>query len=319
MDIDPRRLRILHEVSRRGGVMKAAQALHLTPSAVSQQLAQLEREVGLALFDRSQRRVTLTPAGRVLAAYAERIEEQLAEARHELNRFAERLSGPVTIAAFPTVIRHLLVPALRELAVRHPRITPVIHELFGPGAVQELRLGGVDLVVTERDMSQPAASLQSMSRHRLHDDEYRIVAPPSWDRVPATVADLVDLPWVAGVPDQACGQALERLAQLHGFVPRRVHLIAEFPPVLGLVSAGHGVAIVPSLALLDVPPGEVVVTGIRGVGSRRIEALTRVSRTTSGEPDPMQAVVIEVLREAAEAVDRRVGELSRAPLGPPAS
>ncbi len=317
MEIDPRRLRILHEVSRRGGVMKAAQALHLTPSAVSQQLAQLEREVGLALFDRSQRRVTLTPAGRVLAAYAERIEEQLAEARHELNRFAERLSGPVTIAAFPTVIRHLLVPALRELAVRHPRITPVIHELFGPGAVQELRLGGVDLVVTERDMSQPAASLPSMSRHRLYDDEYRIVAPPSWDEVPATVADLVDLPWVAGVPDQACGQALERLAQLHGFVPRRVHLIAEFPPVLGLVSAGHGVAIVPSLALLDVPPGEVVVTGIRGVGSRRIEALTRVSRTTSGEPDPMQAVVIEVLREAAEAVDRRVRELSRAPLASP--
>ncbi|XVQ88607.1 LysR family transcriptional regulator [Microbispora siamensis] len=316
MDIDPRRLRILHEVSRRGGVMKAAQALHLTPSAVSQQLAQLEREVGLALFDRSQRRVTLTPAGRVLAAYAERIEEQLAEARHELNRFAERLSGPVTIAAYPTVIRHLLVPALRELAVRHPRITPVIHELFGPGAVQELRLGGVDLVVTERDMSQPAASLPSMSRHRLYDDEYRIVAPPSWDEVPATVADLVDLPWVAGVPDQACGQALERLAQLHGFVPRRVHLIAEFPPVLGLVSAGHGVAIVPSLALLDVPPGEVVVTGIRGVGSRRIEALTRVSRTTSGEPDPMQAVVIEVLSEAAEAVDRRVRELSRASLGP---
>ncbi|OPG06165.1 LysR family transcriptional regulator [Microbispora sp. GKU 823] len=316
MEIDPRRLRILHEVSRRGGVMKAAQALHLTPSAVSQQLAQLEREVGLALFDRSQRRVTLTPAGRVLAAYAERIEEQLAEARHELNRFAERLSGPVTIAAYPTVIRHLLVPALRELAARHPRITPVIHELFGPGAVQELRLGGVDLVVTERDMSQPAASLPSMSRHRLYDDEYRIVAPPSWDEVPATVADLVDLPWVAGVPDQACGQALERLAQLHGFVPRRVHLIAEFPPVLGLVSAGHGVAIVPSLALLDVPAGEVVVTGIRGVGSRRIEALTRVSRTTSGEPDPMQAVVIEVLREAAEVVDRRVRELSRAPLGP---
>src|SRR4051812_40646510 len=152
MEIDPRRLRILHEVSRRGGVMKAAEALHLTPSAVSQQLAQLEREVGLALVDRSQRRVTLTPAGRVLAAYAERIEAQLVEARQELNRFTERLSGPVTVAAFPTVIRHLLVSALRTLAVRHPRITPVIHELFGPVAVQELRLGGVDLVVTERDM-----------------------------------------------------------------------------------------------------------------------------------------------------------------------
>src|SRR3954467_104270 len=109
MEIDPRRLRVLHEVARRGGVVRAAEALHLTPSAVSQQLAQLEREVGLALIDRSQRRVALTPAGRVLAAYAERIEEQITEARHELNRFTERLSGPVTIAAFPTVIRHLLI------------------------------------------------------------------------------------------------------------------------------------------------------------------------------------------------------------------
>lgn len=311
MDIDPRRLRILHEVSLRGGVMKAAEALHLTPSAISQQLAQLEREVGIALIDRSQRRVTLTPAGRVLAAYGERIEEQLAEARQELNRFTDRLAGPVTIAAFPTVIRHLLVSALRELAVRHPKIVPIIQEIYGQAALRELRLGGVDLVVAERDMSRPAPALPSMSRHRLYDDEYRIVVPPGLPDIPRTVADLVDLPWVAGVPEQASGQALERLAQLHGFVPRRVHVIAEFPPTLALVSAGHGVAIVPSLALLDVPAGDVVVTDIHSVGSRRIEALTRVSRTRSGEPDPVQAVVIEVLREAVTEVAQRVGELSR--------
>jgi DNA-binding transcriptional LysR family regulator len=315
MDIDPRRLRILHEVSRRGGVMKAAEALHLTPSAISQQLAQLEREVGIALIDRSQRRVTLTPAGRVLDAYGERIEEQLMEARLELSRFTERLAGPVTIAAFPTVIRNLLVPAMAALSARHPRITPVIQELYGDGALQELRLGGVDIMVTERDMSRPAPSLPSMSRHRLYDDEYRIVAPPDLPKTPRTVADLTDLPWVSGFPEHACGQALERLAQLHGFTPRRAHVIVEFPPILALVAAGHGVAIVPSLALLDVPVGDVVVTDIHGVGSRRIEALTRVSRTRSGEPDPVQAVVIEVLREAVAEADRRITELSRADTG----
>src|SRR5262245_56845858 len=250
MDIDPRRLRILHEVSRRGGVMKAATALHLTPSAVSQQLAQLEREVGMALIDRSQLRSTLTPAGRGLAAYAERIEEQLAEARQELNRFAERLAGPVTIAAFPTVIRHLVVPAMRVLGETHPRITPIVQELYGQPALQELRLGGVDLMVTQRDMSQPAPTLPSMSRHTLFDDEYHIVSPPGWAATPASVDDLVGLPWVAGLPEQACGQALERLAQLHGFLPKRVHVIEEFPPTLALVGAGYGVAIVPSLALL---------------------------------------------------------------------
>ncbi|MFD1938073.1 MULTISPECIES: LysR family transcriptional regulator [Nonomuraea] len=298
MEIDPRRLRVLHEVARRGGVMRAAEALHLTASAVSQQLAQLEREVGLALIDRSQRRVSLTPAGRVLAGYADRIEDELAEARRELTLFTERLAGPVTIAAFPTVITHLLVPALRALAVRHPRITPVIRELVGPPALEELRLGGADLVITERDASLPAPVQPSLVSRTLHVDEFRVVVPPGWPSAPTTVAELAAAPWVAGPRDQACGQALERLASLHGFAPRRVHVIEEFPPTLALVAAGHGVAIVPELALLDVPEGFVRVSEIADVGARRLDAVTRLSRTRSGEPDPVHAVVIAAIEEA---------------------
>ncbi|GII90095.1 LysR family transcriptional regulator [Sinosporangium siamense] len=308
MDIDPRRLRVLYEVARRGGVMRAAEAMHLTPSAVSQQLAQLEREVGLALIDRSQRRVSLTPAGRVLAGYAERVESELAEAKRELTGFTDRLAGPVTIAAFPTVIRYLLVPALRILTERHPKIVPSIRELYGTPALRELRLGGVDLMITEQDMSRPVVRQKTMTHHPLYLDEYRIVAPPDWPDAPSEVAALAGAPWVAGLPDQACGQALERLAALHGFTPRKVHVIEEFPAVLDLVSAGHGVAIVPALALLNVPPGEVTVTAVTGVGARRLGALTRVSRTRSGEPDPVQAVVIDALRAAADLIADQVRE-----------
>ncbi|MGJ6961580.1 LysR family transcriptional regulator [Streptosporangium sp. G11] len=313
MDIDPRRLRVLHEVARRGGVMRAAEALHLTASAVSQQLALLEREVGLSLIDRSQRRVALTPAGRVLAGYAERVEEELGEARRELIRFTERLAGPVSIAAFPTVIRHLLVPALGRLAERHPQITPRIQELYGPPALQELRLGGVDLALTEQDADKTVAVQQAIVSHPLYVDEYRIVAPPGWAEVPRGVADLAGVPWISGPPDQACGHALERLAALHGFTPRRAHMIQEFPPTLALVAAGHGVAIVPSLALLDVPDGEVVVTGITNVGARKLDVVTRLSRTRSGEPDPVQAVVIAALRDAAEELSGRLGARWNAP------
>lgn len=280
--------------------MRAAEALHLTPSAVSQQLAQLEREVRLPLVDRSRRRVTLTPAGRVLAGYAERIEEELVEARRELIRFTERLAGPVAIAAYPTVIRHLLLPAIGALAQEHPKIVPSIREMYGPPALHALRLGEVDVAITEQDMSLPLPVQPSIAVHPLYVDEYRIVAPPGWPEIPREVADLAELPWVAGVPDQACGQALERLAGLHGFTPRRVHVIQEFPPTLALVAAGHGVAIVPELALLEVPAGEVVVTDIGGVGARRIDAVTRVSRTRSGEPDPVQAVVVSALRQATD-------------------
>ncbi|MGP4093284.1 LysR family transcriptional regulator [Nonomuraea sp. KM90] len=312
MDIDPRRLRVLHEVARRGGVMRAAEALFLTPSAVSQQLAQLEREVGLALIDRSQRSVSLTPAGRVLAGYAERVEEELIEAKRELTRFTERLAGPVRIAAFPTVIKHVLVPAMRELAVRHPKITPVIHEIYGQPALQELRLGAVDVLITEQDMSLPVLSQPSLNTRLLYVDEYRIVVPPGWPDPPSTVADLMRRPWVASEPSQACGQALERLAGLHGFEARKVHVITEFGPTLALVAAGHGVAIVPALALLDVPEGEVRVSDVRDVGARRLDAVTRVSRTRSGEPDPVQAVVIGAIEEATAALEAslrgRLGE-----------
>ncbi|SEG85485.1 DNA-binding transcriptional regulator, LysR family [Nonomuraea solani] len=297
--------------------MRAAEALYLTPSAVSQQLAQLEREVGLALIDRSQRSVSLTPAGRVLAGYAERVEEELIEARRELTRFTERLAGPVRIAAFPTVIKHVLVPAMRELAERHPKIAPVIHEIYGQPALQELRLGAVDVLITEQDMSLPALSQPSLITRLLYVDEYRIVVPPGWPDPPATVADLIRLPWVASEPTQACGQALERLAGLHGFEPRKVHVITEFGPTLALVAAGHGVAIVPTLALLDVPEGEVRVSEVRDVGARRLDAVTRVSRTRSGEPDPVQAVVIGAIEEATAALETSLrGRLGEPPVEP---
>lgn len=303
MEIDPRRLRVLREVHVRGGVMRAAEALHLTPSAVSQQLAQLEREVGLALIDRSQRRVSLTPAGRVLAGYAERVEAELSEARRELTRFTERLSGPVRIAAFPTVIQHVLVPALADLAAAHPRIDPYIHELFGPPALRELRLGSVDVVITEQDMSRPVLAQPSLSIRPLYVDEYRVVVPPDWPEPPRHVSELADVPWVVSEPHVAAGQALDRLAALHGFEPRKRHVITDFAPTLALVAAGRGVAIVPTLALLDVPEGEVMVSDIRDVGARRIDAVTRMSKTRSGEPDPVQAVVIDAIERATAELE----------------
>ncbi|MFG1695938.1 LysR family transcriptional regulator [Nonomuraea sp. NPDC049309] len=300
MEIDPRRLRVLREVARRGGVLRAAQALHLTSSAVSQQLAQLEREVGLPLIDRSQRSVSLTPAGRVLAGYAERVEEELTEAKRELTRFTERLAGPVRIAAFPTAISHLLVPAMRELARRHPKIAPAIRELYGPPALQELRLGSVDLIITEQDMGLPVLAQPSLTTRLLYVDEYRIVVPPSWPDPPSTVEELLQRPWVSADPGQACGQALDRLAGLHGIEPQKPHVIGEWGPALALVAAGYGVAIVPELALLDVPEGEVRVSDIRGIGARRLDVVTRASRTRSGEPDPVQAVVIEAIEEVTK-------------------
>ncbi|MBF9066727.1 LysR family transcriptional regulator [Streptacidiphilus fuscans] len=309
MELDPRRLRVLHAVAVRGGVVDAARLLHLTPSAVSQQLAQLEREVGQPLVDRSRRRVGLTPAGQLLAARAERIEQELAEARRELATASGRMTGPVVIAGFSSAICHLLIPALRQLAARQPELEPRVVELEGPAALRELRTGGLDLVVAEDDLVGPdaAAAPAGLTAAPVADDEYRIVVPAEWSApgsaapgspAPGSVGDLADRPWVAGPPESACGRALERIAAQYGFTPDRAHTALEFPTVLALVAAGLGAAIVPTLALGTARSDLVALPALPVAGHRRIAALRRSS---GPGPDPLTDAVVIALREAATA------------------
>lgn len=297
MEIDPRRLKVLRAVALRGGMTDAARLLHLTPSAVSQQLAQLEREVGQPLIDRSQRRASLTPAGELLAARAERIEHELIEARRELTELNGRLSGPLTVAAFSSAVSHLLVPALSELAATHPDIKPEVVELDGPRALAELRTGGLDLVISEHDNddSGSAKLLSGLSVLPVADDEYRIVTPASWSRDSTSIRDLAARPWVACPPDTACGKALDRMAAQYGFVPQRAHTCVEFPTVLALVTAGFGAAIVPELALAGAPD-TIALPPVPVAGHRRIAAVRRESR--SG-PEPLTQALVSALQATA--------------------
>jgi DNA-binding transcriptional LysR family regulator len=305
MDLDPRRLRVLRAVAVRGGVMDAADLLHVTPSAVSQQLAQLEREVGVPLLDRSQRRATLTAAGRLLVRRADRIEAELAGARADLAAASGRVAGPVVVAAFPTAVRHLLVPALARLERTHPDVRPSIVDLEGPPALRELRTGGLDLVVDERDGAAPPLTHRGLTVRPLLDDEYQVVVPARWRPRPRTLAELREVPWVASPGERACGAALERLGDEHRFSPRRVHVCTEFPAVLALVAAGHGAAIVPRLALIDAP-SSVALTGVPAVGFRRLSLLFRAT-DESGAPEPVVGVLVEALREVSPSPRMKPG------------
>ncbi|WP_200302489.1 LysR family transcriptional regulator [Streptomyces adelaidensis] len=300
MELDPRRLRVLRAVALRGGVVDAAKVLHLTPSAVSQHLAQLEREVGQPLVDRSRRRAGLTPAGRLLAARAERIEQELAEARRELAELTGRSTGAVTVAAFSSAVCHLLVPALDALARTHPGLEPRVVEAEGPQALRELRTGGLDLLVVEYDSDDPDPDERGRGRDLasapVADDEYRVITPAEWSPAPRSVKDLADRPWIAGPPDTACGRALARISTQYGFTPRRVHTGLEFPTVLALVRAGLGAAVVPTLALTDAPADTVALPTVPMAGHRRIAAVWRAGR--SG-PEPRTTALVEALREAA--------------------
>ncbi|GAA2633164.1 LysR family transcriptional regulator [Dactylosporangium fulvum] len=277
MDLEPRRLSVLAAIARRGTLAGAAAALHVTPSAVSQALAQLEHTVGRPPVDRSGRRAVLTAAGRMLEARVEAIERELAEAERELAAMSGRAAGRVRVAAFSTVIRHLLIPAMARLAVDHPDVVCSITELEGASALRELRLGGLDLTITERDASLGLESRRRVSVVPLGEDPYRVVVPVDWPPVHG-YGDLADRPWIAGPPSSTTGQVLERLGRERGFTPRRVHACVDYPAVFALVAAGQGATIAPDLALRGVDRTQVRVTDLPGAGARRLDALVTAGR-----------------------------------------
>src|SRR5215472_556538 len=294
--IDPRRLGVLQAVAAHGSVVGAAGALHLTPPAVSQQLLALERETGATLVDRSGRQVKLTAAGRLLAAHGERVAAQLRQAERDLAELTGQASGPVRIAAFQSVMAPLIGPALRDLAAASPAVQPVITERYGPAAVADLRLGDLDIVLTEYDSASPPPAEPGLGLRQLAFDPYLLVLPPDWQVTPHSLRDLAGRPWVAGPPGTACDHALQRLAAEAAIAIPAGDVCVEFPSVLALVAAGRGAAIIPQLTLGQAP---VRVCAVPPLGGRHIAAWHQAG---PAQPAPATATVLDALADAAQAL-----------------
>ena len=301
MDLDPRRLRVLRAIALRGSVKDAAYMLNLTASAVSQQLMQLETEVGISLIDRTQRRATLTPAGELLALRAERVEQELEEAKRELSALTGLVSGSVTIIGFETAIRFLLVPACRILARTHPDLHPhLVEELDAARALRELRTGGADLVIAEHIAGPEGERVHADLEIRpLLDDEYRIVVPASWALVPASIPELTTIPWIVSPPEFGCGQVFKHLTEKYAFTPKCAHHCTEFTTTLALVAAGLGAAILPKLALEGIDPANIAFSTLPTSWSRRLNIVHRKPRFG---PEPKVSTVVLALDEAARAM-----------------
>ena len=205
--------------------MNAARLLHLTPSAVSQHLASFEREVGLTLVDQSRRRIELNAAGNLLAARAERIEQELTEARRELAARApaagspDRWSWPRSPPRFATCWFRRSPCSAKET---HPDVHPRVFDLEGPPAERELRTGGIDMLITERDAENTARCPTASPSGYWETTRTGVVVPTGWTIRPRSVSDLADQPWISGPPESACGQTLDRLAGQHRFTPHSV-------------------------------------------------------------------------------------------------
>lgn len=302
MSLDPRKLMVLRAVDRHGGVVGAAEVLRVSPSAVSQHLAALERAVGLALVDRSkrggQRPLQLTAAGRRLAGHAAQLGQVLDEAEADIAAFAGALAGPVTVAAFFTILSGYVGPALTRLARTHPGIRVRVTELDEPQALPELHAGRIDLVFVEDDEQIRRRPPAGLHYEALLDDAFRLAVPVNWPEV-SDLADVADLAWVDGPPGSALGQALARLRQTTGMAFPAAHSCTEFTAALAVVGAGLAGAFVPELALAVITPQPGVrILAPPGIGARRLGVLYRRSRH---EPTPTVRAVLDVLREVMTA------------------
>ena len=165
--LDVRRLRLLAELSRRGTIAAVARTVGYTPSAVSQSLAQLEREAGVALLERDGRRVRLTPAAVQLVERADRVLAELEAAEQELAAQHERVSGRVLIGAFPSAATSIVVPAVKKLAVSYPELETTVREHEPEDGIPLLRAGELDLLISESYDDIPPAPAGGLEAHPL--------------------------------------------------------------------------------------------------------------------------------------------------------
>ena len=288
--IDLGRLRALHAVASYGTVLAAGQALHCTPSAVSQQLAKLERETGATLVEKDGRRLRLTEAGRMLADHAERVLTSVDEAEAALAAHRDTVTGRLTVASFATACRALLPYALRKLTAEHPQLTVGLIEVNPHEGLELLRRGHVDLAVLD---DWPEVALRypdCVSKVEIGTDHADLIVP-SDHRLSgtATLEDARDERWIAVRAGDVCYEYLIR--KLPGVVPE--FQVGEFETQLTLIAAGLGVGLIPRLARPHLPEN-VRIIRIDPRPTRRVVVAWRDSSAAR----PARRAAEQAIREA---------------------
>ncbi|MEV6875713.1 LysR substrate-binding domain-containing protein [Amycolatopsis sp. NPDC051128] len=262
MELSLHRLRMLRELHRRGTVTAAAVSLHYTASAVSQQLAQLERDVGAKLFERLGRRVQLTELGELLTEHAEEILGSVERATHALKEAQEDRTVRLTAGVWASVASGLLPTALTALAGEHPGIEVRTRELAPEDTAEAVRDGTLDLSFVIEYSDAPTTWDGGLERavvavERLHAAVPRGAVPAG----SAALDDLAEHPWILASPKSHFGRAMRTACRRHGFAPKINHEVEEQSTAMAMVGAGLGITLVSDLGLrLLRPPGIDVVT-----------------------------------------------------------
>lgn len=295
--LDPRKLVVLREFVARGTVARAAEALAFTPSAISQQLAALEREAGVKLFRKAGRRLELTDAGRLLVERTDGVLAQLESIEAELEG---EIRGTVRVGAFQTALRFLVMP------LEVPGVRVELVEAEAELALPMLVRGELDVVVAEEYEHAPRPRLPQLSRDYLEPDEM-VLAVAASRRGPLSLAALRDAEWATAREGTAYADMLARLCRsAGGFEPNVRHRVNDMRLLLELVAADRAVALLPALG----KPAEDPRIRVKRVGvSRAIFVATRAS----DRGRPSTAAVVDALsaRSGPRRGTRRRGARTR--------
>jgi DNA-binding transcriptional LysR family regulator len=302
--LDLRRLRLLHELHARGTIAAVADALQFTPSAVSQQLAVLEREAGLPLLERAGRGVRLTDAALVLVGHAGALLERAELAQADLAAAAGRVAGRGRIASFQSVALRLAVPAMQALARAAPGLRCELVEAEPEQSLPALALGDVDLVLADEWQHQPHSRPAGVDRRDLHRDPVHLVLPedhPAARRHPHAVplAELAGEAWTTGHRGTGWEEMTKRTCrELGGFDPDIRHRTNDSVTSLAVVAHAQAVTLLPRLVAPGAQPGVAVRAIAEGSVHRTIFAATR---TADAERPSVQALLEAVHAAAASS------------------
>jgi DNA-binding transcriptional LysR family regulator len=276
-----------------------ADALAYTPSAVSQQLAQLEREAGVPLLERVGRGVRLTDAALGLVEHTDVVLARLEQAEAELASGEDQVHGVVRVAAFQTAARALVAPILRPLADAYPRLRCELIEMEAEEALPHLRVADVDIVVAEEYRDAPRRRDGALERVDVARDRIVLALPaghPAAERERVRLRELADAPWCTTREGTLFGDVLLRTCRaLGGFEPDIRHRANDVHMLIQMAADGHAIAMVPALGRPDAEP-RVAVRTIAGVDLERI-IFAAVRRGSAARPSV--GLVLDELRAQA--------------------
>jgi DNA-binding transcriptional LysR family regulator len=295
--VDPRRLELLAELDRLGSMREVGEAMQVTTSTVSQQIAALAREVGTRLTEPDGRRVRLTPAGRRLAGHAVTILAAIETARRDLDPSAAP-AGTVRVAAFASAVRQVLLPTARILAAAHPRVRLHIHEREPAEALALLTADEVDLALTYDYNLAPARTRRELRQEPLGRTRWGLGTPSPPGGPAGTAAEVFGRyradDWIVNSRNTADEEVIRVIASLAGFEPRIAHRADSLDLVRDMIRAGMGVGMLPARP------------AARGVALRRLSQPEVILRsyavTRRGHAAwPALALVLQLIRPSAAA------------------